>query len=205
MIFDQLILRNFCLYHGEQTFNLAPNKRGGKSRPVILFGGLNGGGKTTLLDAVQLVLYGIRARCSKRGDRSYEEFLRESIHHGADPRDGAAVELSFRYASEGQEHLYQVTRSWCTVGERVRETVQVYRDGKIDNWLSDNWNHTVEELIPFGIAQLCFFDAEKIRFLADDETSSEALGSAVKSLLGLDLVERLIADSRSGQKSRPTH
>ena len=55
----------------------------------------------------------------------------------------------------------------------------------------------VEELIPFGIAQLCFFDAEKIRFLAEDETSSEALGLAIKSLLGLDLAERLVADAAS--------
>lgn len=60
-----------------------------------------------------------------------------------------------------------------------------------------NWHQVVEELIPFGIAQLCFFDAEKIRFLAEDETTSEALGVAIKSLLGLDLAERLIADASS--------
>lgn len=38
-----------------------------------------------------------------------------------------------------------------------------------------NWNQLVEELIPFGIAQLCFFDAEKIRFLGEDETGTQAL------------------------------
>src|SRR5262249_11488975 len=40
-----------------------------------------------------------------------------------------------------------------------------------------------------------FFDAEKIRSLAEDEGSSKALGAAIKSLLGLDIVERLITDS----------
>ena len=45
------------------------------------------------------------------------------------------------------------------------------------------------------VSQLFFFDAEKIRSLAEDETSSQILGSAVKSLLGLDLAERLIADA----------
>ena len=61
--------------------------------------------------------------------------------------------------------------------------------------MSENWNQLVEDLIPFGIAQLCFFDAEKIRFLAEDEGSSQALGEAIKSLLGLDLADRLVTDS----------
>ncbi|MDA1054580.1 MAG: DNA sulfur modification protein DndD [Planctomycetota bacterium] len=195
MILNQITLRNFCLYCGEQVINLAPEKRAGRPAPIVLCGGINGGGKTTLLDAVQLVLYGKRARCSKRGEKPYDDFLRESIHHGAAPSDGAAIQLAFRYASEGHEHLYEVTRSWVDVRGKIRETVQVCRDGEVDGWLSENWNQVVEELIPFGIAQLCFFDAEKIRFLAEDETSTEALGGAIKSLLGLDLVERLVSDT----------
>ena len=195
MILNQITLHNFCLYRGEQAFDLTPVRRGARHAPIVLFGGMNGGGKTTLLDAVQLVLYGPRARCSKRGDKGYEEFLKNCIHHGAEPGEGAAIQLAFRYAAEGTEHLYEVTRRWSEAGGRVRETVQVRRDGEVDHWLSSNWNQLVEELIPFGIAQLCFFDAEKIRFLAEDETSTEALGTAIKSLLGLDLVERLITDA----------
>jgi DNA sulfur modification protein DndD len=195
MILNQLILRNFCLYSGEQTLALAPTQRRGLPAPIVLFGGINGGGKTTLLDAVQLVLYGNRARCSKRGDKGYEQFLRESIHHSADESEGAGIELSFRYASEGQDHLYTVSRAWSVSGSRVREKVQVCNDGVSDGWLSENWSQLVEELIPLGIAQLCFFDAEKIRFLAEDETSMQALGDAIKSLLGLDLAERLVADA----------
>jgi DNA sulfur modification protein DndD len=194
MILNQLMLRNFCLYRGENVLDLAPGRRRGAAAPIVLFGGMNGGGKTTLLDAVQLVLYGKRARCSKRGDKSYEQFLRESINHAVDPSEGAAIRLTFRYASDGQEHVYAVTRSWSG-RDTIRERVQVLRDGEVDGWLSENWSQIVEELIPFGIAQLCFFDAEKIRFLAEDETTTQALGEAIKSLLGLDLPERLVADS----------
>jgi len=195
MILNQLTLRNFCLYGGEQVLDLAPVQRRGQSAPIVLFGGINGGGKTTLLDAVQLVLYGNRARCSKRGDKSYDQFLRESIHHAADETEGASIELTFRYASEGHEHLYTVNRAWSVSGDRVRERVSVGKDGVADGWLSENWSQLVDELIPLGIAQLCFFDAEKIRFLAEDETSMQALGDAIKSLLGLDLAERLLADA----------
>ena len=196
MILEELTLFNFCLYGGEQVINLSPIRRQGKLRPVVLFGGINGGGKTTILDAVQLALYGQRAKCSKRNNQPYEQFLRECIHRNVDPSDGASVGLSFRYASDGEEHLYEVSRRWHGAGATVREKLEVYRDGERDNWLSDNWNTVVEEIIPIGVSRLFFFDAEQIRFLAEDSSSNEALGTAVKALLGLDLAERLIADSK---------
>src|SRR5260370_30692434 len=110
MILEQLTVRNFCLFAGEQAFDLRPGRRGGRHVPIVLFGVINGGGKTTLLDAIQLALYGVRARCSKRSQMSYDDFLRESIHRGAP--ETAGVSLSFRYASDGEEHLYDVCRSW---------------------------------------------------------------------------------------------
>ena len=70
MILEQLTVRNFCLYRGEQVFDLTPVTAGGRHRPIVLFGGINGGGKTTLLDAIQLALYGSRARCSKRVNKA---------------------------------------------------------------------------------------------------------------------------------------
>ena len=105
------------------------------------------------------------------------------------------MELQFRYVAEGEQNLYQVRRSWSLKKSNVRESVTVHRDGKPDRHLSDHWSDIVEELIPLGISRLFFFDAEQVRFLADDESSHVALGSAVKSLLGLDLAEKLIADA----------
>src|SRR5262245_58708985 len=112
MILEQLTLPNFFLFRGEQSFHLPPAQRNAKPVPIILFGGINGGGKTTLLDAIQLALYGGRARCSKRANLAYDDFLRESIHHGAPAGEPGGVSLSFRYAADGAEHLYDVCRSW---------------------------------------------------------------------------------------------
>jgi DNA sulfur modification protein DndD len=195
MILQQLGLRNFGLFRGQQTFDLSPGRRNGRTRPIVLFGGINGGGKTTLFDAVQLALYGPRARCSKRSSLGYEDFLRESIHHGVPPEQGAAVTLAFQYTTDGEPHEYEVRRSWQVQEAKVRETLVVLQDRLPSQNLARTWPQLVEELIPLEISQLFFFDGEKIRALAEDGTSSAALGAAIKALLGLDLVERLIADA----------
>jgi DNA sulfur modification protein DndD len=197
MILEQLTLRNFCLFRGQQVFDLAPAPPSRKEpgRPIVLVGGRNGTGKTTVLDAIQLALYGARARCSKRDDLAYSEYLRQSMHLGASGSDGAGVSLSFRYASGGEDHLYEVCRSWYVQGTKVREDLRVYQDGLPDRRHTEHWTQLVEDLFPLEVSQLFFFDAEKIRSLAEDETSSQVLGTAVKSLLGLDIVERLIADT----------
>ena len=197
MILEHVTLRDFCLFSGEQKFDLAPlpAMRNAAGRGIVLFGGVNGAGKTTLLDAIQLALYGTRARCSKRAGLAYDEFLRKSIHHGVSESDGAGISLAFRYASAGEEHVYDVRRSWNVQGGKVREELRVLLDGEVDRWHSEHWNQLVEDFFPLEVSQLFFFDAEKIRSLAEDETSSQVLGSAVKSLLGLDVAERLIADA----------
>jgi DNA sulfur modification protein DndD len=197
MILEHVTLRDFCLFRGEQTFDLTPMPapRNAGTRAIVLFGGVNGAGKTTLLDAIQLALYGTRARCSKRAGLAYDEFLRKSIHHGVSEGDGAAISVAFRFASGGEDHLYDVCRFWNVQANKVREDLRVVVDGLDDRWHSEHWNQLVEDFFPLEVSQLFFFDAEKIRSLAEDETSSQVLGSAVKSLLGLDVAERLIADA----------
>ncbi|MEX0715440.1 MAG: DNA sulfur modification protein DndD [Planctomycetaceae bacterium] len=200
MILEELCLHNYCLYRGSHVFDLRPTVAGGKTRPIILFGGMNGAGKTTILDAVQLALYGSRTRSANRIGKIYDEYLRECVHRGADALEGASVSVKFRYMADGREHRYEVYRAWSVTDKSVRERVKVAKDDNVDQLLSEHWNDVVEELIPLGISQLFFFDAEKIRFLADDETDTTALGAAIKSLLGLDLAERLIADAAIVEK-----
>ena len=101
--------------------------------------------------------------------------------------------MSFRCG--GEPRSYEVRRDWRVQDGRVKEDLTVLQDGFPDNTLTRQWSQLVEELVPIEISQLFFFDGEKIRALAEDATSSETLGTAIRALLGLDIVERLIADS----------
>lgn len=187
MILEQLVIENFGVYGGRHEINLHTQKQ----KPIVLVGGLNGGGKTTILDALQLALYGRLAQCSNRGDLPYEEFLRRSTHHGAET---AAVELEFKHTSEGEERTFRVRRSWSVRNKTTRERLEVKRGGDLDQVLTEAWAEQVEEFIPVRLSKFFFFDGEKIESLADLERSAEVLSTAIHSLLGLDLVDQLGTD-----------
>jgi DNA sulfur modification protein DndD len=192
VLLRQVVLHNFAGYRGRQVVDLAPPA---PDRPVVLFGGLNGAGKTTLLDALQLVLYGKRARCAGRGNLSYDEYLRRSINRSVSDREGAAVELAFEATFDGQASSFRVHRSWERTGSGgVREQVDVTRDEIAAPLLTERWDEVVEELLPLEISSLFFFDGEKIEALADPERAGRVMSTAIESLLGLNLLDRLGVD-----------
>ncbi|GIH25821.1 hypothetical protein Aph01nite_41310 [Acrocarpospora phusangensis] len=189
MLLHDITLENFGAYKGKQVLSL--NTKPGK--PIILIGGLNGCGKTTLLDAIQLALYGSRARCSSRGNRSYEAFLRDSVNRQATPKQ-AGVKLWFSTVVEGAQRHYRIERYWTVSGKIVRESLSVFINGEHDKAISETWTDYVEDLLPLEVASLFFFDGEKIESLADPERAAPVIESAIQSLLGVSTVEQLRTD-----------
>ncbi|WP_436851630.1 DNA sulfur modification protein DndD [Nocardiopsis dassonvillei] len=190
MLLRKITLKNFGAYLGEQSLDLTTDAH----RPIVLIGGLNGCGKTTLLDAIQLALYGPRARCSGRGNRSYEVYLRESINRRVEKREGTRISLEFSLAVEGSERHYKVNRRWFVEGSKVREAVGVEIDGNYDPVISEGWADHIEDLLPLEVASLFFFDGEKIESLADTRQAATVIESAVQSLLGINTIRQLRTD-----------
>nr|WP_241740228.1 DNA sulfur modification protein DndD [Microbacterium invictum] len=188
---NRLTLQNVGTFAGKQTLDLTPPDR---NHPVLLIGGLNGAGKTTVLEAIQLALYGPLLRTNARGKGSYERYLRGLVHRHADATKGAAIELEFTAYQAGEKHHYWIRRSWKPAGASLREILLVSVDGRHDAVLTENWQEYVETFLPRGIAGLFFFDGEQIEALADLDRSREVLRSALDALLGMDLVTRLTAD-----------
>lgn len=192
MILDRIILENFGAYGGRQEALLTPEP----GKPVILFGGMNGGGKTTFLDALQLGLYGRKARTSNRGNKAYSDYLAQCIHRGSDPEEGASITISFHRISEGKLTQYEVQRSWKNGGKGVKESLLVLCDGLPDEILTEHWEEHQEAHLPSSIAHLFFFDGEQIAELANGTNAAKIIGTAIHTLLGLDLVDRLEGDLR---------
>jgi len=191
MILKELVLHNVGTFAGRHVIDLTPKSA---KQPIVLIGGLNGAGKTTILESIQLALYGSLAHNSGRRTGSYENYLRGLVHRGVPASEGAAIELNFSAHQEGDEHTYWVRRSWKSTGSSIREILLVSVDGKHNQSLTSTWSEHIETFLPRGIAGLFFFDGEQIEALADLDRSRQVLGSALAALLGLDLVERLSTD-----------
>ncbi|MEF1174634.1 DNA sulfur modification protein DndD [Vibrio sinaloensis] len=199
MIFEQVTLNNFGIYQGEHIVDLNVTDH---TKPVVLFGGLNGGGKTTFLDSLQLALYGKNAKCSNRGKLSYSDYLKQAVNRYSEDKS-ASVALSFRHTQRTQTKRYEVIRSWeATANKEITDKVQVLVNGELDKLLTDNWNDFVSEFIPQSMSELFFFDGEKIEDLADPVRSAQLLKTGIEALLGLELFTQLSKDLNSQKRRR---
>jgi DNA sulfur modification protein DndD len=200
VILDEITLHNFGLYADRQTITLTPPSA---EKPVILFGGLNGGGKTTFLDALQLCLFGPHAKISNRGSLAYPEYLARCIHRSTKTAE-AAIEISFRHTVEGHEDRYKLHRSWRKTNGGCKEHFEVLKNGRAEPALSDNWASQVEDFIPANIAHLFLFDGEQIEGYASQSDSSALIGAAIQNLLGLDMVDQLEKDLQVFERRKRT-
>jgi len=188
VILNELTLFNFGIYKGEHTVDLTPTSK----KPIILFGAYNGSGKTTFLDALQLVLYGKAAKTSSRGKGSYEDYLKSLINRDVSPKTGSGLRLTFTTKQNGRRETIEVSRNWFeSTPSNIKEVCEIKRNGIFDGTASERWHEFVEEFMPSEISELFFFDGEKIEGLADPQKSSAILRSGIYSLLGINSIESL--------------
>jgi DNA sulfur modification protein DndD len=194
MIFLELVLQNFGPYQGRQVINLRP-KTDNNPRPIILFGGMNGGGKTTLMDAIRLCLYGSRAQCSTRGNLSYSDFLSQSVNRNTPPTEKARIELAFEVIQDDKPTTLRIVRYWEKEPKDGKDTLGILIDEEWpDKALANTWDEFIENLLPLGISNLFLFDGEQVKELAELEIPPPTVVGAIQSLLGLELSERLATD-----------
>jgi DNA sulfur modification protein DndD len=188
MILNEMTLTNFGIYKGEHTVELSPKSK----KPITLFGAYNGSGKTTFLDALQIVLYGKLAKTSSRGKTAYDDYLRSLINRDTSKKIGAGLKLVFTSKLNGRSEKIEVSRTWHESGTSIKEVCEVKRDDRFDQTSSERWHEFVEEYMPSEISELFFFDGEKIEGLADPLRSSSILKNGIYSLLGINSIESLI-------------
>lgn len=193
MIFRELVLQNFGPYLGRQVVNLSPETKG-EMRPIVLLGGMNGGGKTTMMDAIRLAFYGQRAQCSTRGNLSYSDFLNQCVNRTVKGVEETAVELAFEHVYENKNVVYRIRRSWLKSDKNTKDKLEVSIDTWLNSALTKTWDEYIEDILPLGISNLFLFDGEQVKELAELESPPSQVVTAIQSLLGLELAERLADD-----------
>lgn len=197
MWLSRVELLNFKSYR-QQVFTF-PQPVGGKN--LALIGGVNGYGKTTLLEALYVGLYGEEAVKHKALDsaglkaKSYGSFLETAFHRLAPNNGDDRMEVQVEFMREDGGAL-RVTRKWFFNGKGKYSDQKVIVETRAQ---TGAWMHRAEGVLPEllesyatppWLAPFFFFDGEKIAGLADEDRTGW-VQSGLENLLGVKLVKEL--------------
>ena len=191
MILERLVFENFRQFKGRQELVFSADRE----QNVTVVHAEIGMGKTTILKGLLWVLYGRDGLMGTDGQADDFEMpdriLTESVAAKAsDPsRAEASVELTFKHESD----RYILRRSLTLAQQRLNpkqtevSLVQI-RNG--ESFKQDNSQQRIKAIVPDGIRRLLFFNGERINYLAM-ERSSEEVASAIRQMLGLELLKQV--------------
>lgn len=185
MKFIKLIIENYKSFQLRTEIDFTRGQVEPK-RNVFLIGALNGVGKTSVLEAINICLY---------GEKSNKIFNAINRVQKAKGNFSCILELHI----ETDEHeIVVVRRSWSVLptvkapeAKDIKQELKLTINGEL---LSSQQvsQEQIESNFPQGITQFFFFDGEKIQQLADDA----ALGvkGDIEAALGIAPIRRLIKD-----------
>ena len=194
MILERIVFENFRQFKGRQELVLSDVRE----RNITIVHAENGFGKTTILKGLLWVLYGREGLMGTDGQaddfEKPDRLLNEGVAaQASDPNKVAAsIELTFKH--EGDRHILKRSLSLAQQRLDPKKTelsLEVMRDGQ--TFRQDNPQQRIQSIIPDGIRKLLFFNGERINYLAMERSSAE-VSSAIRQMLGLQLLETTIAD-----------
>jgi len=177
-------------------------------RNIVLIGGMNGYGKTSILEALYLCLYGkdamvhlARAGLKTDEKKGYPTFL-ERAFNGEAKRDGLDT-MSVRVViNKTKTKAVDIGRKWYfrSNGNWTNEEEALVRDvvrGIPDTPRTDGRNgfHLADllddiQFVPAHVAPFFFFDGEEVKKLAD-QSRLEQVKQGLEGLLGVVLLRAL--------------
>lgn len=205
MLLTRMVLQDIGAYRGRNELPLVAVPE----RPIVLYGGINGAGKTTLFESVRLCLYGQGFSGQKITKKKYHEKIRRLFNRNPQTQksaDEASITLEFQYAKNGRTDQYRIIRAWYNNGGNIDETLTIQTAPTSDMGGADGVQYVpvdmdvgqlqsiINQIIPLSIADLFFFDSEKIQEIAESASEDSHIKYSFDALLGLDIPGRLSED-----------
>lgn len=188
-----LAIENFGPFRERQVIDLDVSS----SRPIVLIKALNGSGKTTMLGALQVCLYGYKAMHSGRRAQ-FDQYVASLQRQDATSPSVLDTLLSVEFG--GSTKAIRVVREFSTKGGGIQEKLAVFVDGTQDIDATATWEDFIEGILPAELLQLFFFDGEKIESLANPDRLPDLLRRATEVFLGIGGIDAAVGDLRAAER-----
>lgn len=189
MKINKIVLYNFNSYEGlnEFDFTSSDNKKN-----IILIGGKNGAGKTSLFTAIKIALYGPLAFGHIGVNPKYIARIKDCINSKAFQKNTveSRVQISISLMVERDIKEYEITRAWNYTKQKLEETYYIKTEGRLldDQELSYFQNY-FQGMIPPDLFEFFLFDGEEVGNIFSTNSYNRYVKNAVYTLCGLDIFE----------------
>lgn len=193
MFLEYIKFYNYRPYYGKQTLNLrGTNNNGVIDKKIVLIGGLNGHGKTSLINGINICLFGHRKFANRN---KYFEYLNESVNHRYIQEGGTKSFIELGVTDNSQSYAIRVTFNTKDKREK-REIFQLDDDlSKVRElpMTEEEYHDFIDKRIPVDVSQFYIFDAEKTRELVGDQEKEETT-EAIEQIMSLKIYNKLKDD-----------
>ena len=201
MKINKISLYNFNSYEGHNEFDFESRD---KSKNIVLIGGKNGAGKTSLFTAIKIALYGPLAFGYVGPNAHYIAKIKDCINSKAFQKNevNAEVRLTLSLMVEREYKEYVITRNWKYINQKLEETYTVLEEGKqLANQELSYFQNYLQGLIPPDLFEFFLFDGEEVGNIFSSNSYNTYIKNAIYTLCGIDIFE-IIRKFTSGYSSR---
>lgn len=206
MKINKLVLKNFRSYEEETVFDFTTTN----DKNMILVGGKNGAGKSTIFEAIKVCIYGPIAYKYQGFNSSYISKIKSNINNNALKNDSvdAFVSIDIELTENTDKNTYTLSREWTYEDKKLNENFSVYKNYSSYPLNEEELNYFenyITSIISPKIFEFFFFDGEHLSDFFIGKNSNVHLKESLLSLCNFDtfdvLKNTIISNNRSSKNS----
>ena len=189
MKINKIVLYNFNSFEGMNEFDFSSTC---DQKNIVLIGGKNGAGKTSLFTAIKIALYGPLTYGYMGINPHYISKIKDCINSNAFQTDRvkSKVQINISLLIEREVKKYEITREWTYKKQRLEEHFSVKCNDKLlDDKEQSYFQNYLLSIIPPDLFDFFLFEGEEVGNIFSTSTYNTYVRNAVYTLCGLDIFE----------------